>query len=91
VHALELVKEYHKQKPTTVNGIRRLAIESSVNMLQSTSPFTSGYTWDQLHSVTVDLDNCQKEATLEVEAYFFNLTKEHRQLGQPNSIAYKQV
>jgi hypothetical protein len=79
VHTSELVKEYHKQKPATVKGIRKLVIEASINMLQSTSPFTSGYTWDQLHSAIVELDNHQKEATLEAEAYFFNLTKEYKQ------------
>ena len=50
-----------------------------------------GYTWDQLRSVTVDLNDCQKKAALEAEAYFFDPTKEHQRPGQPNSVTYKQV
>jgi Chromo (CHRromatin Organisation MOdifier) domain len=77
VHAVELIKDYHKQKPTAVKSIKRLAIEPSVNMSQSTPSFTLGYTWDQLCSATVDLNDHQKKAALEAEAYFFDLTKEH--------------
>jgi Chromo (CHRromatin Organisation MOdifier) domain len=91
VHATELIEDYHKQKLTAVKSIKRLVIKPSINMSQSTPSFTLGYTWDQLHLATVDLDNCQKKATLEAEAYFFDPTKQHRRPGQPNSITYKQV
>jgi Chromo (CHRromatin Organisation MOdifier) domain len=60
VHVSKLVKKYHKQKLTAVKAIKRLVIESSVNMSQSTSPLMLGYTWDQLHSATVDLDKLPK-------------------------------
>jgi Chromo (CHRromatin Organisation MOdifier) domain len=91
VYATELIKEYYKQKPAAVKGIKRVVIKPSVNMSQPTPSFTLGYTWDQLHSATVDLNNHQRKATLEVEAFFFDPTKEHRRLGQPNSITYEQV
>ena len=77
VHAAELIEHYHKQKLATVKSIKRLDVEPSSNMLQSTPSVILGYTWDQLRSATVDLNDCQKEATLEVEAYFFDPTKEH--------------
>ena len=91
VHATELIKNYHKQKPATIKGIRRSVAEANGNMSQLTPTFTLGYTWDQLRSATVDLDDHQKQATLEAEAYFFNPTKEHQRAGLPNSVTYEQV
>ena len=91
MHVSELVKKYYEQKPAAVKGIKRLTIELNINMSQSTSPFMSGYTWDQVCLATVEPDDHQKRAALEAEAYFFDPTKEHRRPGQPNSITYKQV
>jgi Chromo (CHRromatin Organisation MOdifier) domain len=48
VHATELIKSYHKQKPAAVKSIKRLVIEANSNMSQLTPAFTLGYTWDQL-------------------------------------------
>ena len=78
VHATELIKNYYKQKPAAIKGIKRAVIETKNKMSQSTSPATLGYTWDQLWAATVELDHCQKEAAAKVEAYFFDPTKEHR-------------
>jgi hypothetical protein len=91
VHATELIKNYYEKKPVAVKGIRRSVIEKKGNMSQPTSPTTLGYTWNQLHAAMVELDNRQKEATIEVEAYFFDPTKEHRQPSLPNSVTYEQV
>jgi Chromo (CHRromatin Organisation MOdifier) domain len=90
VHATELIENYHKKKPATVKGIRRAVTEANGNMSQSLSPATK-YTWDQIRTATVELNNRQKEAATEAEAYFFDLTREHRRLGLPNSVTYEQV
>ena len=77
VHATELIGNSYKQKPTAVKGIKRLVIKLNINMSQSIPSYTLQYSWDQLHSATVALDNCQKKPALEAEAYFFDPTKEH--------------
>jgi hypothetical protein len=91
MHATELIKDYHKQKLATVKNIRRMVVGTNINMPPSTPPFTLGYTWDQLCLATVNLDDCQKKAALKAKAYFFDLTKEHRKPGQPNTVTYEQV
>ena len=91
VHAMELIKAYHKQKPAAVKGIKWVVMNTKNKMSQSTSPVTPGYTWDQLCAAMVELDDHQKEAATEAEAYFFDPTKEYCQPSLPNSVTYEQV